>query len=293
MERKNANYCRSDENAIDGEDLSWEKTVDLLDDLSGDSVIGGRCTKFTTNFNDSKVTIRKVGKAHLINERWNWEVKLQAPFEVKDQMDISDIDFDGLANAVKFTGGLHYIEQKGDLDDKSPFFRFGWDGSVAFESFDYITGTDINNMQSERQTHSSTRLYAAYYSPGKTDYMLGATLQYEQSYKAGEKKNICVNTGLNSSQCANVIVGAPTQSSKKFFVFDSRWSVSENYYNWGVKVTHDIENSFTKVDVPIYRARKDVEDAVGGVVISWDSLNREWRATLMVGTTFGFLDGSN
>ena len=294
---KDEDYCRNKLNAVDenrDDDLSMEKTIDLLDDLSGESDIGGRCTKFTTNLNDSKVTIRWIGRTEEQNRDWNWEFKLQAPFEVKDQMDIKDIDFDGLANALKITMGGSYVDRKREGRDKKTFTRLGFSGSVAYESFDFINGNDINNVINQRKAHKELRAFWAYYSTEKAtwgrDFMIGTGLKYQQSYRAGEQKNICVNSGLDSSQCANVIIGAPEEDTKQFAVLDARVAFKNQGVNVGLKVTHDIENSLTKVDLPVYRLREGKKDVLAGVVISWDSLTREPRATLMVGSTFGFLD---
>ena len=281
------NHCRNKLSKADlnGDNLSWEETVDLLDDFSGDSFIGGRCDKLMFDMKDSKIMARWVGRMNDFYEGSNWEFKIEAPFEIKDQMEISDINFDGLANAVKFTGGFHYMKRKSDDGDDLSFFRYGFDTSFALEHFDYINGTDINNIFSESQTHKSIRAYGAYYNDGKNKSVIGLGYKLEQSYKAGEQKNICVNTGLNVSQCANVIIGAPIEDTKHFAVIDYRKTFYKQGVNLGVKVMHDIENSITKIDMPVYRMREKDEIGLGGVNISWDSLTREWRATLMVGST--------
>ena len=145
---------------------------------------------------------------------------------------------------------------------------------------------DSSTLQSNKESHIARQFDAAVgmYLKGSTY----SSLSYSRgtAFKAGPAKDLCTPFGSTSAlECRKVTVGPPKEAKTEALEFEVR----RLFKTFGIsaRLTRDLEENVTGVEVPVYFLRKVGADMDfnGGIAAKWRSDTHDLVLSLFVGPT--------
>ncbi len=117
---------------------------------------------------------------------------------------------------------------------------------------------------------------------------VGFNYRYEDSHKPQDKRQICSPFGTTGAlACDNLVIGAPAALRKHLAQLEFRRFFPKATAGIGLRVTHDIENSVTGAELPVWVLRDGAGLLNGGVAVGWRSDTEAWTFSAFVGSPFG------
>ncbi len=111
---------------------------------------------------------------------------------------------------------------------------------------------------------------------------------YQESHVSQGKRQICAPFGPPGAlACDNFVVGAPEYQRKQLVQLELRKYFPKATAAIGLRLTRDIENSVTGIELPLWIIRDDTGLLNGGLAAGWRSDTKAWTLSAFVGSPFG------
>ena len=111
---------------------------------------------------------------------------------------------------------------------------------------------------------------------------------YQESHESQGKRQICAPFGPPGAlACDNFVVGAPGYQRRQLAQLELRKYFPKATAAIGLRLTRDIENSITGVELPLWILRDDAGLLNGGLAAGWRSDTKAWTLSAFVGSPFG------
>ncbi len=175
-----------------------------------------------------------------------------------------------------------------DVVDASvgPIGMFTFGASVNEKKFDYVLPEMPTEAQSDRENGWAASLV---YTRVNVDTIWAVGYTHEESYKAGDKAEICVPFGTTGAlSCNERSVGAPTRENKELFFAEYRRFVLSDDVAISPRVEFDADESEWALRVPVYLTGDKKGRLTAGIVFGWDEEN-DAGAGVFVAKPLGFL----
>jgi len=258
---------------VESPKTSEETTLATLDGLSDSGTVG---LGFTWIFWNPDACARKMIAA---NSR-NWMSKVSQSLAKGKSTDsrpsaLAVLEQDGYQGALE--------DAQKVLKDYIPVF-LTVSAKAGKSDFHFV---DSSALKSSKESHIGRQFDAAVgmYLQGSTY----SSLSYSRgtAFKSGPTKDLCTPFGSTSAlECRKVDFGPPTEAKTEALALEFR----RLFKTFGIaaRLTRDLEENVTGVEVPIYLLRKigasDMEFN-GGIAAKWRSDTNEFVLSLFVGPT--------
>ena len=159
--------------------------------------------------------------------------------------------------------------------------------NVNEKKFDYIVPEAPTEQLSERENGWSASLA---YTRINVDTIWAVGYTHEESYKAGQKAEICVPFGTTGAlSCTERVVGAPTREKKELIFAEYRRFVLNDDVAISPRLEFDAEDSEWAFRVPVYLTGNKEGRLTAGVVFGWDEGN-DAGAAVFIAKPLGFIE---
>ena len=156
---------------------------------------------------------------------------------------------------------------------------------AAPEKFEYVT---TESLEKQTEEHDGFAVAAAF---GKLPlssgiYYTGFSYRYEKGHKAGKKQEICqpFGTDLGALSCSELVVGAPTESTKEIGSAELRKYFREGSLAVNPRYSYDFKNDVTGIELPFYFLKDGSGNLNGGITAGWRSDTDDFTLSAFVGT---------
>jgi hypothetical protein len=249
-------------------------------------------------------------------------VSVSGPLD-QDTKTAEPLRLDGLSNAAKAEGGLHWFVWSGkpdleagrricqrnvnrpdcdddeikDREERVLFLRsqaadtdpitVDVEGSYSRNTFKFL---DPATFASGSEGHSSGSFSLALgrFSP-RAGYMWGG-YEFAHSWEAaGSPRQICTPLAGGATECRTATVGAPDESSKHLMQLGWRRFVLRGRAALDPTFEWDPANSVAAFSLPLYGFTKKNEGLAGGVKVGWRSDTDDITAVIFVGNVLSII----
>ncbi len=172
-----------------------------------------------------------------------------------------------------------------DLIDKltpGNIFFAGFNGSVAPESFKYVSADTLADQPQERHTSRSFSAVAGV--AFKTNTVTTFSYAHDVAYQAGDKADVCTPAASGGSlKCVQAVIGPPgdpERTDRLSFEFKQFFGTN---FAFAAKFNWDVDNSIVGIELPIYFLQAKDGGLTGGITLGWRSDTKAFTASAFVG----------
>ncbi len=161
-----------------------------------------------------------------------------------------------------------YSEFQSLFWDLSKLQRWTYGGSlrVGHEAFNYFL-SDLTKTKDDEMSWGG-KLYFGYMPKGR-DVFLAMGAEWQKSYQAVPIQSACTASDATVLTCVTGSLAAPRLKVKQLLTAEARGHFGD--VGIAMKVTHDLHNDESGVDLPIYLFRNTNSQFTGGFRIGWSS----------------------
>ena len=182
----------------------------------------------------------------------------------------------GLPPARRLTGSSSRQLTPGKI------FFAGMNGSIAPESFTFVSADTLAEQPAER--HTSRSISAVAGVAFKTNTVTTFTYAHDVVYTAGDTADVCSPVAAGGSlKCNQAVIGAPTGPERTSRVSFEVKQFFGAHFALAPKVNWDVGNSVAGVEIPIYLLQAKDGGLTGGVTLGWRSDTKAFTASAFVG----------
>ena len=228
----------------------------------------------------------------------NPDKKVAAETQFREDFELDDSDTVPAADLCQ----LAYIEDDQDLArefltsfidlEKTYSWQWGIEGSIAPDSYKFVEESNQDKSLSSSDTDYSLELFYRR-SLGAIPYQTWtAGVRYEKTFDQSAEQNICQSFDSDGStlSCSNKRIGAPEESEQTivFLDYGRRFLTEDNKEKGGirVKISRDLDNDISGIEVPIWFVRDQNDALMGGVQLDWNDKTDDVGISIFVATPF-------
>lgn len=165
-------------------------------------------------------------------------------------------------------------------------FGYSLEGSVGFENFEF---TNAETQEQEDESRVPWSVGASFNFNPPTDIPLLVTfgVEYQEAFSPSGTQTVCPpSDGINPVTCTTGVFGEPISSERLLLSLDGRFKILDKGIS--LRVTHDLENSATGIDLPIFLIPDREGNLNGGVRLGWTNVedDNDFSVGLFVGSSF-------
>jgi hypothetical protein len=171
---------------------------------------------------------------------------------------------------------------------KIRYAAFGIEGSIAPKSYTYFNQDTLDKKINSSETdYSLSVFYRQTFGaiPNKS-WTFGA--RYENNFNESGVQNICslLAVGGTDQVCSDKRIGAPTETEKTVLFLDYGRRFMSNKGAMRLKVSRDLDNDITGVELPVWYVRDDKGALSGGVQFDWNDMEDDLGISVFIATPF-------
>lgn len=117
---------------------------------------------------------------------------------------------------------------------------------------------------------------------------VGLTFTYEDIFVPASPQQVCEPlNSIGALRCSNLALAPPTESKSSLLQLELRRYLPQATAALGLRVTRDIENDVTGIELPFWVVRDASGMLNGGIAAGWRSDTETWTLSAFVGSPFG------
>jgi hypothetical protein len=157
-------------------------------------------------------------------------------------------------------------------------WTYGSTFRVGHEVYDYF-GPALTKT-SDTQVPWGLKTFLGF-MPRGTDAFIALGAEWQRSYQAAPQQTACPNSASAILNCVTGSLAAPRSRTKHLLTAEARGEFAG--LGMALKITHDLKNDESGIDLPIYLFRNDGGQFSGGVRAGWTSTD-DFSFGVFVGT---------
>jgi len=198
---------------------------------------------------------------------------------------LPDVDLDKLQDELRKIGKLSMYSGAEDLYFRGNSLRWTYGANITagYESDDYFKASTLT-PDTKKSTPWSAGGYAGFFPRG-SDIYLSTGFDFAHSYKVAKVRTDCPSSTGSPVVCVTGSFGPPSETDKHLLWLAARGELADTGIGLGIKITHDLKDGESGVDLPIYLFRDDKHLLNGGIRVGWTNTDH-FAAGLFVGSSF-------
>src|SRR3954462_11067097 len=166
---------------------------------------------------------------------------------------------------------------------------------VNREDFQFVNASTLISGNESHTGHQLTASLGGYF---KGKLYLGGSYDRGTAFASGRTANLCTPFGSTGAiECRNLVVGRPANQTTEDFKLEIRQLFGS--FGLSARITRDLRNDITFVEVPIYFLQKAGASGMelnGGVAVKWRSDTKKYSISAFIGpalsTVFRMVNGN-